>query len=61
MLFWVAKGKTIRDAGAIQGLSPHTVNKPLEHGVERLGAETRAAATAHCPAPSTGQVGLAPD
>ena len=46
VLSWVAKGKTNRDIGDILGLSPRTVNKHLEHVFEKLGVETRAAATA---------------
>jgi len=46
VLSWVAKGKTNRDVGDILGLSPRTVNKHLEHVFEKLGVETRAAATA---------------
>ena len=42
----MAKGKTNRDVGDILGLSPRTVNKHLEHVFEKLGVETRAAATA---------------
>ena len=40
------QGKTNRDVGDIPGLSPHTVNKHLEHVFEKLGVHTRAAATA---------------
>jgi DNA-binding NarL/FixJ family response regulator len=43
---WVAKGKTNRDVADILGMSPRTVNKHLEHVFEKLGVETRAAATA---------------
>lgn len=46
VLSWVAKGKTNRDVGDILGMSPRTVNKHLEHVFEKLGVETRAAATA---------------
>jgi DNA-binding CsgD family transcriptional regulator len=46
VLSWVAKGKTNRDIGDILGMSPRTVNKHLEHVFEKLGVETRAAATA---------------
>jgi DNA-binding CsgD family transcriptional regulator len=46
VLSWVAKGKTNRDIGEILGMSPRTVNKHLEHVFEKLGVETRAAATA---------------
>lgn len=46
VLAWVAKGKTNRDVADILGMSPRTVNKHLEHVFEKLGVETRAAATA---------------
>ena len=46
VLSWVAKGKTNRDVADILGLSSRTVNKHLEHVFEKLGVETRAAATA---------------
>ena len=46
VLSWLAKGKTNRDIGDILGLSHRTVNKHLEHIFEKLGVETRAAATA---------------
>jgi DNA-binding NarL/FixJ family response regulator len=46
VLSWVAKGKTNRDVADILGMSPRTVNKHLEHVFEKLGVETRAAATA---------------
>ena len=45
MLHWVIKGKTNRDIGDILGMSPRTVNKHLEHVFEKLGVETRTAAT----------------
>ena len=45
VLEWLAKGKTNRDIGEILGLSPRTVNKHLEHIYEKLGVETRSAAT----------------
>ena len=40
--------KPLREStrGDILGLSPHTVNKHLEHVFEKLGVKTRAAATA---------------
>ena len=46
VLSWVAKGKTNRDIGEILGMSHRTVNKHLEHIFEKLGVETRSAATA---------------
>jgi DNA-binding NarL/FixJ family response regulator len=46
VLSWLAKGKTNRDIGEILGTSPRTVNKHLEHIFEKLGVETRSAATA---------------
>jgi DNA-binding NarL/FixJ family response regulator len=46
VLSWLAKGKTNRDIGDILGMSHRTVNKHLERIFEKLGVETRAAATA---------------
>lgn len=46
VLSWLAKGKTNRDIADILGMSPRTVNKHLEHIYEKLGVETRSAATA---------------
>lgn len=46
VLAWLAKGKTNRDIGDILGVSHRTVNKHLENIFEKLGVETRAAATA---------------
>ncbi len=46
VLSWIAKGKTNRDIADILGMSPRTVNKHLEHIYEKLGVETRSAATA---------------
>lgn len=45
VLEWLAKGKTNRDIADILGMSPRTVNKHLEHIYEKLGVETRSAAT----------------
>jgi CheY-like chemotaxis protein/DNA-binding CsgD family transcriptional regulator len=45
VLHWVIKGKTSRDIADILGMSPRTVNKHLEHVFEKLGVETRTAAT----------------
>lgn len=46
VLAWLAKGKTNRDIGDILGVSHRTVNKHLEKIFQKLGVETRAAATA---------------
>lgn len=46
VLYWLARGKTNRDIGDILEMSPRTVSKHLEHIYEKLGVETRAAATA---------------
>ena len=46
VLSWLAKGKTSRDIADILGMSPRTVNKHLEHIFEKLGVETRTAASA---------------
>lgn len=46
VLSWLAKGKTNRDIADILGMSHRTVNKHLEHIYEKLGVETRSAATA---------------
>jgi DNA-binding response OmpR family regulator/DNA-binding CsgD family transcriptional regulator len=46
VLSWLAKGKTNRDIAEILGMSHRTVNKHLEHIFEKLGVETRSAATA---------------
>jgi DNA-binding CsgD family transcriptional regulator len=46
VLSWVAKGRTNRDVVDILGVSPRTANKHLEHAFEKLGVETRAAASA---------------
>ena len=45
VLHWVIQGKTNRDIGEILGTSPRTVHKHLEHVFEKLGVETRTAAT----------------
>jgi CheY-like chemotaxis protein/DNA-binding CsgD family transcriptional regulator len=44
VLYWVTLGKTSKDIGDINGSSPRTVNKHLEHIFEKLGVETRTAA-----------------
>ncbi|MDH4450675.1 MAG: DNA-binding response regulator [Rhodoferax sp.] len=46
VLSWLAKGKTNRDIAEILGMSHRTVNKHLEHIFQKLGVETRSAATA---------------
>lgn len=46
VLYWTMQGKTNRDIGDILGTSPRTVNKHLEHVFEKLGVETRTAASA---------------
>ena len=46
VLSWLAKGKTNRDIADILGMSHRTVNKHLEHIFQKLGVETRSAATA---------------
>ena len=45
VLYWVTLGKTSKDIGDIIGSSPRTINKHLEHVFEKLGVETRTAAT----------------
>ncbi len=46
VLYWTMQGKTNKDIGDILGSSPRTVNKHLEHVFEKLGVETRTAASA---------------
>lgn len=46
VLLWVSFGKPNRMISEILGISPRTVNKHLEQIFEKLGVETRAAATA---------------
>ncbi len=45
VLLWVAQGKSNADIGAILGMSEATVKKHLEHVFEKLGVESRNAAT----------------
>jgi DNA-binding NarL/FixJ family response regulator len=45
VLLWVAQGKTNADIGAILGISESTVKKHLLEIFEKLGIETRGAAT----------------
>lgn len=46
VLFWIAQGKSNRDASEIMNISARTVNKHLEQIFIKLGVENRAAATA---------------
>lgn len=46
VLAWVAEGKTNVEIAAILGASPRTVQKHLEHILQKLGVETRTAAAA---------------
>ena len=46
VLYWVVRGKTNGDIGAILGASPRTVQKHLEHVFGKLGVETRTSAAA---------------
>jgi DNA-binding NarL/FixJ family response regulator len=45
VLLWVAQGKSNGDIGTILGMSEGTVKKHLEHIFEKLGVESRNAAT----------------
>jgi DNA-binding CsgD family transcriptional regulator len=44
VVFWVARGKSNMDIGAILSISPRTVQKHLQHIYEKLGVENRTAA-----------------
>lgn len=44
VLFWIANGKTNREAAEILSMSPRTVNKHLEQIFVKLGVENRTAA-----------------
>jgi len=44
VLVWIAKGKSNRDAAAILGCSPRTINKHLEQIYQKLDVENRTAA-----------------
>jgi DNA-binding NarL/FixJ family response regulator len=46
VLFWLARGKSNRDIGAILAVSPRTVDKHLEQIYVKLGVENRASAVA---------------
>lgn len=46
ILYWVARGKTNKEAAALLGLSPHTVRTRLERVYRKLDVETRTAAVA---------------
>lgn len=45
VLYWIAQGKTNPDIAIILGTSVRTVHKHVEHIFEKLGTETRTAAT----------------
>jgi len=45
VLLWVAQGKTNSDIGTIPGIGESTVKKHLLEIFEKLGVETRSAAT----------------
>lgn len=45
VLFWVAQGKTNPEVAIILGITPRTVHKHLERIYQKLGVETRTAAT----------------
>jgi DNA-binding CsgD family transcriptional regulator len=44
VLHWVAQGKTNAEIGCILGMSTRTVQKHVEHILDKLGVETRTAA-----------------
>ena len=44
VLYWLARGKTNAEIGAILGISAATVGKHLEHIYPKLGVENRTAA-----------------
>ena len=44
VLFWIANGKSNREAAEILSMSPRTVNKHLEMIFPKLGVENRTAA-----------------
>jgi DNA-binding CsgD family transcriptional regulator len=44
VLEWVASGKRNGEIGSILNLSPRTVEKHVQHIMEKLGVETRTAA-----------------
>jgi len=46
VLLWVSYGKSSTDISEVLEISPRTVQKHLEHVYEKLGVETRSAATA---------------
>ncbi len=45
VLFWVARGKSNPETGAILAISPSTVGKHLERIYQKLGVENRTAAS----------------
>src|SRR5690606_5772527 len=44
ILHWIGEGKRNSEIGTILGISSRTVEKPVEHLLEKLGVETRTAA-----------------
>src|SRR5262249_35280993 len=46
ILDWVSQGKTNKEVGRILELSPRTVEKHLEHIYQKIGVESRTAASA---------------
>ena len=44
ILFWIARGKTDAEIGALLSISPHTAHKHAENIYVKLGVETRTAA-----------------
>jgi DNA-binding CsgD family transcriptional regulator len=46
VLYWVTQGKRNDEIGLILRISPRTVQKHLEHIMDKLGVETRTAAAA---------------
>ncbi len=46
VLQWVLQGKTNAEIGCILGMSTRTVQKHVEHILDKLGVETRTAAAA---------------
>ncbi len=54
VLFWLARGKTNADIGAILGIAPATVGKHLERIYPKLGVENRTAASSFAASDITG-------
>jgi len=65
-LLWLSQGKTNSDIATILGITESTVKKHVQEMFEKLGVETRGAATVralellHSPAPSGGREVLVP-